>query len=82
MLTDAEMTPRRFLIAMQNKQLYNRIMTDLSEGRVIQVTTYTHSKIYTKPEQFKLGKTGVYAQRGKHWDCINYCSIRSYPGKR
>lgn len=77
MLTNDEMTPRRFLIRMENKKLYNRILSEIAKGLAIQVTTYTKSKIYTRAEQFKLGKTGVYAQRGKHWDCINFCSIRS-----
>ena len=76
-MTNAEMTPNRFLKMMENKRLYNSILTELAKGLAIQVTTYTHSKIYSKAAQFKLGKTGVYAQRGKNWDCINGTSIRS-----
>ena len=34
-------------------------------------------EIYSKIEQFKLGKNGVYVQRGKSWDCITGASIRS-----
>ena len=71
------MKPNRYLIMHENKKLYKSIIAEISRGLAIQVTTYTHSKIYTKAEQFKLGKTGVYVQRGKKWDCINGASIRS-----
>jgi len=73
----SKMTPNRFMRMYENKKLYNSIIVEISKGLSIQITTYTQSKIYSKAEQFKLGKTGVYAQRGKNWDCINGASIRS-----
>jgi len=76
-MTDAQMIPNRFLRMMENKRLYNSIVLEIAKGLSIQVTTYAKSKIYSRAEQFKLGKTGVYAQRGKKWDCINGASIRS-----
>jgi len=76
-MTDAQMIPNRFLRMMENKRLYNSIVLEIANGLSVQVTTYTQSRIYSKAEQFKLGKTGVYTQRGKKWDCINGASIRS-----
>lgn len=76
-MTNDQMTPNRFARMMENKKLYNFIASAIVKGYSIQVTTYTHSKIYSKIEQFKLGKAGVYTQRGKHWDCINGASIRA-----
>ena len=73
----SKMTPNRFGKMMECKKLYNSIKAEISKGLSIQITTYTQSKIYSKIEQFKLGKTGVYVQRGKAWDCITGASIRS-----
>jgi hypothetical protein len=75
-MKNSDMTENRYLIMYQNKKLYNGIISEIEGGAAIQVTTYTQSRIYTKASQFRLGKTGVYVQRGKHWDCINFCSIR------
>jgi hypothetical protein len=60
-----------------DKKLYNEILTEIARGLAIQVTTYTKSKIYTKASQFRLGRDGVYVQRGKNWDCIRGASVRS-----
>ena len=73
----SKMTPNRFGKMMEYKKLYNNIKAEISKGLSIQITTYTNSKIYSKIEQFKLGKNGVYVQRGKSWDCITGASIRS-----
>jgi hypothetical protein len=76
-MSNENMKANRFLRMYENKKLYNGIIAEIAKGLSIQITTYTQSKIYSKAEQFKLGKTGVYAQRGKNWDCINGSSIRS-----
>ena len=73
----SKMTPNRYGKMFACKKLYNNIATEISKGLAIQITTYNQSKIYTKIDQFKLGKTGVYVKRGKRWDCILYTSIRS-----
>ena len=77
MLTNDQMRPYRFQRMMECRILYRKIESALASGLRIQVTTYAHSKVYTNLEQFKLGKTGVYVARGKHWDDISGCSIRS-----
>jgi hypothetical protein len=75
-MTNEQMKPNRFARMMENKTIYEKILDAIKKGFSIQITTYTHSKIYSKSEQFKLGKSGVYVQRGKNWDCINGASIR------
>jgi hypothetical protein len=54
---------------------YNAIVREISAGKLIQVTTQTHSKLYKTVAQFKYNSTGVYVQRGKKWDCINFCKL-------
>jgi len=76
-MSNENMKANRYLRMYENKKLYNSIVAEIAKGLAIQVSTYTKSKIYTKAEQFKLGKTGVYVQRGKNWDCINSSAIRS-----
>jgi hypothetical protein len=51
---------------------YNAIVREISAGKLIQVTTQTHSKLYKLTTQFKYNSTGVYVARGKKWDCINF----------
>lgn len=76
-MDNEKMTSNRFLRMMENKKLYTSIISELDKGLTIQITTYTKSSLYNKPSQFKWGKSGVYVQRGKNWDCINGASIRS-----
>ena len=76
-MTNDQMRPGRFERMMRYKRLYASIMSEIDKGLAVQVTTYTRSVVYTKASQFKMDRLGVYAQRGKHWDDITGCSIRS-----
>lgn len=76
-MTNEQMKPNRFLDMMKYKKLYTAIVAEIEKGLAIQITTYTKSSIYKSASQFKYGKSGVYVQRGKNWDCINYANIRS-----
>lgn len=80
-MTNSEMKPNRFLNLCKYKKLYSGICEAIKNGFSIQVTTYTQSRIYKSIDQFKIDKLGVYAQRGKHWDNITLCSIRSFKNK-
>ena len=77
MIANEKMTANRYMRMYENKKLYSGIIAEIEKGHAIQVTTYLASKIYKSASQFKLGKNGVYVQRGKNWDCINGASIRS-----
>ena len=70
-----EMKPDRFGRMYHAKRLYKYILSALQQGKRIQVTTYTQSRIYSSESQFKAGKYSVYVKRGKNWDCINLCSV-------
>ena len=76
-MTNAEMKPGRFAKAMKFKKIYAFIVRAIASGARIQITTYTQSRIYTSVSQFKLTMKGIYAQRGKNWDCIEFCNIRA-----
>ncbi len=76
-MSNEQMKANRYMRMYENKKLYQNILAEIEKGLAIQVTNYMHSKIYTKASQFKCGKTGVYVQRGKNWDCINGSAIRS-----
>lgn len=77
MIDVTKMTPDRYSRMLYAKRLYKFILDALQAGKRIQVTTYTTSRIYTSTSQFKADKFYVYSQRGKHWDCINLCSVRA-----
>lgn len=76
-MTNDQMKPGRFERMMRYKRLYASITAAIDKGLTIQVTTRTRSTLYTRASQFKMDRLGVYAQRGKHWDDITGCSIRS-----
>jgi hypothetical protein len=76
-MTNDQMTPGRYLRMMENKRQYAFIAEALVKGLSIQITTITQSRIYSKIEQFRLGKSGVYVRRGEYWDCINGAGVRA-----
>lgn len=83
MLSEADMKERQeFDEARQARArtLYGKITETLQAGGMVQVCTYTHAKEYTAKhaDMFRLGNGSVYVQRGKHWDCIDYCGFRFY----
>jgi hypothetical protein len=36
------------------------------------VGTYTKATVYRHPGQFRCDRTGLYAVRGKRWDCLDF----------
>lgn len=58
--------------------LYDRIVSHLENDGGVQISTYTKSTLYEKKhiKMFKVTQNGAWVQRGKKWDCIDYCSIR------
>lgn len=77
MLDNSRMIANRYATAHYYKKIYKSMIKAMEAGYRIQVSTYLVSRVYSRPEQFKLRMDGIYAQRGKHWDCINYSAIRS-----
>lgn len=54
------------------------IQEALRAGLRVQVTTYLKSTVYDGRHlaMFKATEKSLYVQRGKNWDCIDYCGIR------
>jgi hypothetical protein len=46
-------------------------------GRVV-VGTMTKATVFNTKhvEMFKAAKSGAYVQRGKGWDCIDFCAVK------
>lgn len=78
--TNEAMKAGRFLRWQKARKRVAFIETHLAAGRMIQLTTYTHCRRYTKKHlgMFRATKTGAYVQRGKHWDCIDGVDCRAF----
>lgn len=77
-MKNEDMKPSRFLKLFEAKTKLAAILGHLAvDGRVV-VATPLKATVYTKKHatMFKAHKGSVYVQRGKSWDCIDYCAIR------
>ena len=65
---------------MSKQEIFEKISERLAEKNgIVQVTTHLRSTVYRHKhrDMFRLGKSGsLYVQRGRNWDCIDYCGIR------
>ncbi len=59
-------------------ETFAKIQDTLAAGMRVQVSTHYKSTVYEPKHvgMFKLADGSLYVQRGKSWDCIDYCSIR------
>jgi len=78
-MTNAQMTPNRFLRLATGRRLYRQIVDHLTTGGAVQICTYL--KVWQVERKhlamLKMDSRGsVYLQRGKKWDCIDHCVIR------
>lgn len=57
----------------------NWIVTQLSDGKTVYVVTHMNATAYTLKHvaMFKATNTGAYVQRGRGWDCIDFCGLRA-----
>lgn len=78
MLTNDQMKQNRYGRWAQARKLYNRIHSTLAAGGIVTIGTMTRYTHYDKRhiDMFKCNRFGVYVQRGKSWDCIDYCGFR------
>ena len=75
MLANHEMKANRFGRQAKARRQYREIIEHIELGGRVFVGSYTKPKIYSKPEQFRLGKNEVYAARGKNWDSLIWSPI-------
>jgi hypothetical protein len=77
-MTNDQMKPERYLKWHNYRRRLARIQATLAAGGVVQVVGY--GKVLEADRRhaamFKATRTGVYLQRGKAWDCLNFSLIR------
>lgn len=76
-MTNDQMKPNRFLRWHKARKRIAFIKARLAAGAVVTVATQTHAWHYRQKhaDMFKATKSGAFVQRGKRWDCIDWCSI-------
>lgn len=79
-MTNAQMTADRFAKWARARKRIAWVIAHLEAGRMVQLTTYTRATRYTKKHaaMFKATRAGAFVQRGKSWDCIDYCDLRAF----
>ena len=77
MLNNSAMTPNRFLTMHTARNRIAWIKARLAAGDNVYVSTYLRATKYQPKHagMFKAFKNGAYVQRGKSWDCIDFCKI-------
>jgi len=79
MLHNSEMKANRFLTMHKARKRIAWIKAQFANGRDVYISTYLSSTRYRPQhaDMFRAGKTGAYVQRGKKWDCIDFCNVTS-----
>ena len=56
------------------------IAEHLTAGHTVVIATMTKATQFDRRHiaMFKATKSGAFVQRGKHWDCIDYCAIKAF----
>jgi hypothetical protein len=79
-MTNDQMKVGRFLRWHKARQRLAWIQARLAEGYTVQTSTYLRSVRYKAKhaDMFKATKAGLFVQRGKNWDCIDFCKIEAF----
>lgn len=77
MLTNDQMIPNRFARWARARKMVAFIASNLEAGRTVYIQTSTKITKCDKrhASMFKATRSGAFMQRGKNWDCIDYCKI-------
>jgi hypothetical protein len=79
MLSNDQMKPGRFAKMARGRKLYARMIACWDVGGFVRIGTVTRYSDYRAKHRdlVKLGASGsLYTARGKHWDCIDFCTFR------
>ena len=73
-----QMKANRFLRWAEARQKLARIQKHLNQGGRVMLVTYTKATIYDKRHgvMFRATKEGLFVQRGKNFDCLNFTPIK------
>ena len=79
-LTNSQMIADRFVRFARARKRVAWIRAQLGTGRTVQLATYTKATNYDArhADWFKATKAGAFVRRGKSWDCIDLCALRSF----
>jgi hypothetical protein len=79
-LTNSQMIAGRFVHYARARKRVAWIKAQLAAGRIVQLATYTKATNYDgrHTDLFKATKAGAFVRRGKSWDCIDLCELRSF----
>jgi hypothetical protein len=79
-MTNEQMKPSRFLRLHRARRIVRFIRENLAAGHIVQITNHLRAVRYNAKHigMFKATKSGAYVQRGKAWDCIDYCDVRAF----
>lgn len=77
-MNNDQMKPNRYLRWHKARVLVSRIQSHLNAGGKVMIGTATRHTTYDKRhvDMFRATRTGAFAQRGKNWECIDFCGIR------
>jgi 3D (Asp-Asp-Asp) domain-containing protein len=77
MLSNDAMRPNRYAHWARARRMIQTIQDYLYAGHTVTIATHTRATRYTRKHSamFKATRTGAYVQRGKQWDCIDYCTV-------
>lgn len=77
MLTNEQMKAGRFLRWHKARRKIAAIVGHLNAGHTVYVCTMTRATKFDRRHvaMFMATRTGALVQRGKSWDCIDYCGI-------
>lgn len=64
------------------QEKFSAIVGHLNAGRTVQFSTYLVALRVTKKHldggMIKLVGNDILIQRGKRWDCVNFCAVRVF----
>lgn len=79
-LNNSQMIAGRFRRYALARKRVAWIKAQLSAGRIVEVRTHTKATRYRQrhADMFKATKAGAFVRRGSEWDCISFCTLRSF----
>jgi hypothetical protein len=77
-LSNADMIANRYYRWAEARRKHREIVQHLQNGGKVVIPTYTRATVYERDhaEMFKATKTGLFVQRGRRWDGLNFSNIR------
>jgi hypothetical protein len=77
-MTNDQMKAGRFVTWAKARKRLSAIQEAFSAGKSVYVCTQTKATRYTAKhaEMFRATKSGLFVQRGKGWDCLDFTALR------